>query len=68
MPWTFGLSLVVLSGVDFVMYKRLKESVVCYKCGTVFIDAEPTERQGDFDLLKHDVLKYGKTWQDVDNS
>jgi hypothetical protein len=67
-PWTYGLSLVLLSGVDLIMYHRLKESVVCYRCDTVFIDAEPTERHGDFDLLKHDVLKYGKTWQDVEGA
>ena len=67
-PWTFGLSLVLLSGVDLVMYHKLSESVVCYRCDTVYIDAKPTARQGDFDLLKHDVLKYGKAWQDVDNT
>jgi DNA-directed RNA polymerase subunit RPC12/RpoP len=65
-PWTYGLSLVVLAGVDLVLYLRIKESVVCYRCDTVFRDAQPSPRQGEFDLLKHDVLKYGKTWQDVD--
>ncbi len=65
-PWTYGLSLVVLAGVDLVYYLRLKEKVVCYRCDTVYRDAEPTEGQREFDLLQHDVLKYGKTWQDVD--
>jgi len=67
-PWTYGLSLIVLSGVDLLVYHKLSESVVCYRCDTVFIDARPTDRQGDFDLLKHDVLKYGKTWQEVDGT
>jgi len=65
-PWTYGISLVILAGVDLVLYLRLSESVVCYRCDTVFRDAVPGSRQGDFDLLKHDVLKYGKTWQEVD--
>lgn len=65
-PWTYGLSFVLLSGVDLIMFRRLSDSVVCYRCGSVFMDAKPTARQGDFDLLKHDVLKYGKTWQDVE--
>jgi len=66
-PWTFGLSLVVLSLVDLFLYYRLKESVVCYRCDTVYRDARPGERQNDFDLLRHDVLKYGKSWQELED-
>ena len=36
--------------------------MVCYRCDTVYRDAEPTGRQPPVDLLKHDVIKYGKTW------
>ena len=61
-PWTFGLSLVVLSLVDLALYYRLREAVVCYRCDTVYRDARPGPRQKEFDLLKHDVLKYGKSW------
>ena len=62
-PWTFGLSLIACGLIDLWMYRRLKEAVVCYKCDTVYRDARPGPRQGEFDLLKHDVLKYGKTWE-----
>ncbi len=65
-PWTYGLSLISLGLVDLWLYYRLPMSVVCYKCDTVFRDARPTERQAEFDLLKHDVLKYGKSWQELD--
>ena len=65
-PWTYGLSLIVLSLVDLWMYRRLSEAAVCYRCDTVYRDARPTESQGEFDLLKHDVLKYGKSWQEVE--
>lgn len=61
-PWTYGLSLVVLSLVDLALYYRLREAVVCYRCDTVYRDARPGPRQKEFDLLKHDVLKYGKSW------
>jgi hypothetical protein len=61
-PWTYGLSLVVLAGVDLILFYRLRESVVCYRCDTVYRDARPGPRQNEFDLLKHDVLKYGKSW------
>jgi len=66
-PWTYGLSLVALSLVDLWLYRRLKEAVVCYKCDTVYRDAAPIARQTDFDLLKHDVLKYGKSWDEATN-
>ncbi len=63
-PWTYGLSLIVLSVVDLVIYYMLPFAVVCYRCDTVYRDARPRPRQTDFDLLKHDVVKYGKTWVD----
>jgi hypothetical protein len=59
-PWTFGLSLVVFSLLDLWLYRRLQEAVVCYRCDTVYRDARPGPGQREFDLLKHDVLKYGK--------
>ena len=64
-PWTYGLSLIVLSGVDLLLYFKMSNKVVCYKCDTVFRDAVPSSRQGEFNLLKHDVLKYGKSWQEL---
>ena len=63
-PWTFGLSLLACGLVDLWLLRRLRLAVVCYRCDTVYRDAVPLPRQGDFDLLKHDVLKYGKTWND----
>ena len=64
-PWTFGLSLVALSLVDLWLYRRLGDSVVCYRCDTVYRDATPTARQTEVDLLKHDVIKYGKSWAEL---
>ena len=63
-PWTYGLSLVVLALVDLYLHRRLRDAVVCYRCDTVYRDAVPLDRQTEFDLLKHDVLKYGKSWDD----
>lgn len=67
-PWTYGLSLLLLGLVDLVLYGRLRDAVVCYKCDTVYRDAVPLERQRGFDLLKHDVLKYGKSWAEEDGA
>jgi DNA-directed RNA polymerase subunit RPC12/RpoP len=66
-PWTYGLSLIALSLVDFWLFRRLRDAVVCYRCDTVYRDARPAEGQEEFDLLRHDVLKYGKSWQELEN-
>ena len=68
MPWTYGLSLVLLGAVDLALFRWLPPAVVCYRCDTVFRDARPSPQQREFDLLKHDVLKYGKSWQEVEKS
>jgi hypothetical protein len=65
-PWTYGISLIALSVLDWWLFRHLPEAVVCYRCDTVYRDAAPTASQGTFDLLKHDVLKYGKAWEEAD--
>ncbi|MBT3738365.1 MAG: hypothetical protein HOG33_04630 [Candidatus Marinimicrobia bacterium] len=35
-PWTYGLSLIFLSALDYFLYRRIKDSVECYKCKTEF--------------------------------
>jgi hypothetical protein len=64
-PWTFGLSLPAFGLLDLWLYRRLPLVPVCYRCDTVYRDARPLPRQGEFELLKHDVLKYGKSWEDA---
>ena len=35
-PITYGLSLVVVLLVDLILYRRVAELIVCYKCGAEF--------------------------------
>ena len=65
-PWTWGLSLLVAAAIDWWLWFRLPERPVCYRCDTVYRDVRPTERHKEFDLLRHDVLKYGKAWENVE--
>ncbi len=37
-PWTYGISLLVLSLVDYLLYRQIKDSVECYKCKSEFKD------------------------------
>jgi hypothetical protein len=39
-PWTYGLSLLILSIVDYFLYNRIKDSIECYKCKTEFKNIE----------------------------
>ncbi len=31
-PWTYGISLIVLSIIDLLLYRRIKDSIECYQC------------------------------------
>ena len=35
-PWTYGISLLILSIIDYLLYRRIKDSVECYKCKSEF--------------------------------
>lgn len=35
-PLTYGLSLLVLSILDFILYQRIKDVAECYKCKSEF--------------------------------
>lgn len=36
--FTYGLSLLVVTVLDWLLYKRVKEVASCYRCGVVFRD------------------------------
>ncbi len=35
-PFTYGLSLIVLSLLDYLLYRKVPELLVCYKCGAEY--------------------------------
>ncbi|MEA1882354.1 MAG: hypothetical protein U9N31_08150 [Candidatus Marinimicrobia bacterium] len=48
-PWTYGISLLVLSLVDYLLYRRVKDSVECYKCKSEFKNVIVPDRLNVFD-------------------
>jgi uncharacterized CHY-type Zn-finger protein len=48
-PWTYGLSLLILSFIDYLLYRRIKDSVECYKCKSEFKDVVVPESLKPFD-------------------
>ncbi len=65
-PFTWGVSLLVALALDRWALARLAQAAVCYRCDTVYRDARPHPGQREFDLLLHDVVKYGKSWEPQD--
>ena len=57
-PFTYGLSLPVLALIDWLLYKRAKEFIVCYRCGSEFKGMSTDKRFKSF--LHHIGLKYDK--------
>ena len=57
-PLTYGLSLAVLALIDFLLRKKIKTIVVCYKCGAEFRDISIPPDLKPF--MHHIGLKYDK--------
>ncbi len=58
-PWTYGLSLPVFAGVDWLLHKRVPFILNCYRCGCEFhgFDSEHSRFKP---FLHHIGLKYDK--------
>jgi hypothetical protein len=58
-PWTYGLSLLAVTIVDWVLYRTLKDVTVCYACRTVHRGYPLNPAHLPFDLVTHDRHVYG---------
>ena len=57
-PWTYGLSLPVFAGVDWLLYERVPTIAVCYRCDTEFRGFPLPKRLKLF--MHHIGMKYDK--------
>jgi len=57
-PFTYCLSLPVFALIDWIVYKRVKTIVNCYRCGCEFHDIDTGTRFKPF--MHHIGLKYDK--------
>ncbi|MDP6339114.1 MAG: hypothetical protein QF842_02160 [Candidatus Marinimicrobia bacterium] len=48
-PWTYGISLLVLALADYLLYRRVKDSVECYKCKSEYINVVVQDSIKPFD-------------------
>jgi len=57
-PLTYGLSLPFFALVDWLLYRKVKSIVICYKCGSEFYDFLIPRNFKPF--MHHIGLKYDK--------
>jgi len=58
-PWTWGLSLLAVTILDYVVWRVVKDVIVCYECQAVHRGYPANPALKPFDLVIHDRHVYG---------
>jgi uncharacterized protein (DUF983 family) len=58
-PWTWGLSLLAVTVLDYIVWRVVKDVIVCYQCQAVHRGYPPNPALKPFDLVIHDRHVYG---------
>jgi hypothetical protein len=58
-PWTWGLSLLAVTILDYIVWRVVKDVIVCYRCQAVHRGYPPNPALKPFDLATHDRHVYG---------
>ena len=58
-PWTYGLSLLGVTILDYVVWRIVKNVIVCYRCQAVHRGYPVNPTILPFDLVVHDRHVYG---------
>ena len=58
-PWTYGLSLLGVTILDYIVWRLVKDVIVCYSCQAVHRGYPPNAEVKPFDLVVHDRHVYG---------
>ncbi len=58
-PWTWGLSLLAVTILDYIVWRIVKDVIVCYQCQAVHRGYPPNPALKPFDLVIHDRHVYG---------
>ncbi|HEX7708817.1 MAG TPA: hypothetical protein VF701_20320 [Thermoanaerobaculia bacterium] len=58
-PWTWGLSLLAVTILDYIVWRIVKDVIVCYDCQAVHRGYPPNPELKPFDLVIHDRHVYG---------
>ena len=58
-PWTWGLSLLAVTILDYIVWRMVKDVIVCYQCQAVHRGYAIPAHVKPFDLVVHDRHVYG---------
>ena len=58
-PWTWGLSLLGVTILDYIVWRVVKDVIVCYECQAVHRGYPANPELKPFDLATHDRHVYG---------
>ena len=58
-PWTWGLSLLAVTILDYIVWRMVKDVIVCYQCQAVHRGYPIPPALKPFDLVIHDRHVYG---------
>jgi hypothetical protein len=58
-PWTYGLSLLAVTILDYIVWRIVKDVIVCYECQAVHRGYPPNPAIEPFSLVIHDRHVYG---------
>jgi hypothetical protein len=58
-PWTYGISLLAVTILDYIVWRIVKDVIVCYRCQAVHRGYPPNPALKPFDLATHDRHVYG---------
>src|SRR5688572_14910814 len=58
-PWTYGISLLAVTILDYIVWRVVKDVIVCYRCQAVHRGYPPNPTLKPFDLVTHDRHVYG---------
>ncbi|HYM59841.1 MAG TPA: hypothetical protein VEZ11_02995 [Thermoanaerobaculia bacterium] len=59
-PWTYGLSLLAVTILDYLVWRIVKNVIVCYACQAVHRGYPQNPAIQPFDLVIHDRHVYGQ--------
>ncbi|MBI2082496.1 MAG: hypothetical protein HYT76_02910 [Deltaproteobacteria bacterium] len=57
--WTYGISLLVVALIDFILFRRVKWMTVCYKCRSEYRGYKPNPAHKEFDRHLDELYRYG---------
>jgi hypothetical protein len=58
-PWTYGASLLAVTILDYIVWRMVKDVIICYRCQAVHRGYLPNPALKPFDLVIHDRHVYG---------